>query len=71
MKQLDLFTGKVAKYRFVVLFYVSGKGDMKQYVEISENNKGAAIAAAKKQAGISYYEQATAILLPPTEEGSS
>jgi len=71
LKQLDLFTGKVAKYRFVVLFYVPGLGDMKQFVEISKNDKRSAIAAAKKQAGILYYEQATAILLSPTEEGSS
>jgi hypothetical protein len=71
LKQLDLFTGKVARYRFAVLFYVPNKGDLPPVkVEIGENDQAKAIAAAKTKIGIKYYEQATAILLPPTE-GSS
>jgi hypothetical protein len=70
LKQLDLFTRKVAKYRFAVLFYVPGCGDMRIDVEISKNDKRAAIATAKKGLGLKFYEQATAILLSPLSEGS-
>lgn len=71
MKQLDLFTGKVAKYRFAVLFYVPGCGDMRTDVEVSKNDKRIAITTAKNKLKLKLYEQATAILISPVNKGSS
>jgi len=68
-QQLDLFSGKPAKYRFAVMFYTPERGDFWTETEISRNDKRVAIATAAKQLGLKHYQQASAQILPP--KGSS
>lgn len=67
MQQLDLFTKKPAKYKFYVIFFVPGRGDIITGVEIDKNDRRDAIWTAKNNLKLKYYQQAAAFLVssPP------
>lgn len=63
MSQLDLFTKQPAKYKFFVIFYVSGLGSVYTHVDIDKNDRRDAIWAAKQKLELEHYQQAAAFLI--------
>lgn len=71
MQQLDLFTKKPATYKFRVIFYVPGQGDIFAGVEIDKNDKRSAIFTAKNKLKLKYYQQAVACFVSSPPKSSS